>query len=147
MTISSQTPESDAPELSVALDTLCYIIAKAREFDVKAGSSDPGADPLDDDDGDAVVLEDRPSDPVETELRSIIGDLTVDAQIDLVALMWLGRDDGTLDEWDDIRRTAAEEHNKHTASYLVGTPLLSDHLEAGMDVLGLDCSDNEQTSL
>lgn len=144
MTLSSQTPDGEMPELSVPLDTVCYIIAKAREFDVKVGSSDPDADPVDDDDVDAAVLEDRPSDPVEDELHALISGLDEDAQIDLVTLMWLGRDDGTVEDWADLRLTAAEEHNARTARYLLGTPLLGDHLEAGLDLLGLDCSDYDE---
>lgn len=147
MTRSRQTPDFDAPELSIPLDTICFLIEKAREFDVKAGASDPDPDAMDDDDGDAVVLEDRPSDPVEHEMRSLISSLSEDAQIDLVALMWLGRDDGSPEDWDDLRQTAAEEHNRHTARYLLGTPLLSDHLEAGMDILGLDCADYDESSV
>lgn len=148
MTISKQTPDADMPEIRVPLDTVCYIIAKAREFDVKAGSSDPGASSLDDDDIDAAVLEDRPSDPVALELTSIISDLSEGAQIDLVTLMWLGReDDATAEDWDDLRRTAEEEHNERTARYLLGTPLLADHLENGLAAIGRDCSDEMETNL
>ncbi len=73
------------------LDTVCFIIAKSREFDVKTASSDPDASPPDDDGIDAAVLEDRPSDPVEPELKSFVSDLSDGAQIDLVAIMWMGR--------------------------------------------------------
>jgi hypothetical protein len=37
--------------------------------------------------------------------------LNEDEQIDLVALMWLGRGDGTIDEWEDLRSQAAERRN------------------------------------
>ena len=135
-------------ELNVALDTVCSIILMAREFDVKAASTDPSASALDDEDVDAAVLEDRPSDPVAKELTHVIHDLPVDAQIDLVALMWLGREDGNgPEDWPDLRKTAAEEHNSRTARYLRGTPLLSDHLEAGLDPLGLSCAEFYETSV
>jgi hypothetical protein len=128
------------PELSVSLDTICFIIAKAREFDVKTAASDPDTDAMDEDDLAAAVLEDRPSDPVYRELVSVISDLSDDGQIDLVALMWLGRSDGGLEEWEEHRRLAAEEHNDVTAAYLCGTPLLGDHLESGLAEFGLDCT-------
>ena len=147
MTESRQTAEINTPELSIPLDTVCFIIAKAREFDVKTGSSDPDADPLDDDDVDAAVLEDRPSDPVRRELMHVIHDLDEDAQLDLVTLMWLGREDGTADDWADLRQTAAQERNARTAQYLLGTPLLSVHLESGLEAIGLDCSDYDETSV
>jgi len=150
MTISAQTPDTDPatrPDLAVPLDTVCYIIEKAREFDVKAGSTDPDAPDIYDDDVDAAVLEDRPSDPVESELRSVIRDLSEDAQIDLVTLMWLGRDDGSADEWDEVRQIATDEHNTHTAKYLVGTPLLSVHLEAGLEIIGISCAGERTTQV
>ncbi len=135
-------------ELNIGLDTVCSIIAMAREFSGKGGSSDPSASALDDDDVDAAVLEDRPSDPVAAELTHVIHDLTVDAQMDLVALMWLGREDGNgPEDWPGLRRTAAEEHNRHTARYLRGTPLLAVHLEAGLDTLGLSCAGFEDTQV
>lgn len=146
MTLSRQTPDIEPPEIRVPLDTVCFIIEKAREFNVKAGSSDPSASALDDDDLDAAVLEDRPSDPVETEMRSFIADLTDGAQIDLVAIMWLGRRDGP-DDWTEAQQIAAQEHNDHTAQYLVGTPLLADYLEEGLSAIGLSCEDYNETSV
>lgn len=146
MTLSRQTPDTEMPEIRVPLDTVCFIITKAREFDVKVGSSDPSASRLDDDDVDAAVLEDRPSDPVETELHSYISDLTDGAQIDLVAIMWLGRGDGP-DEWAEAQELATSEHNDRTASYLVGTPLLADYLEEGLAAIGRDCSSYMETNV
>jgi hypothetical protein len=140
MTLSRQTPDTDTPDLRVPLDTVCYVIEKAREFDVKTGSSDPSASRLDDDDIDAAVLEDRPSDPVRHELLSVISDLNHGAQVDLVTIMWLGRAEGP-DTWDEARRMAEEGHNDRTAQYLVGTPLLGDYLEEGLNAIGLSCAD------
>lgn len=146
MTLSRQTPDVEMPEIRIALDTICFIISKAREFDVKAGSSDPMASALDEDDMDAAVLEDRPSDPVEAELRSFISDLSDGAQIDLVAIMWLGRGDGP-DDWDEAQSLATTEHNDRTASYLVGTPLLGDYLEEGLAAIGRDCAAYNETTV
>jgi len=135
MTLSKQTPDTDLPEIRVPLDTIRFIIEKAREFDVKVGSSDVAATELDDEDVDASVLEDRPSDPVQHELLSFISDLSDGAQIDLVAIMWLGREGGP-DDWAEAQQTATDEHNDHTAQYLTGTPLLGDYLAEGLAVIG-----------
>lgn len=140
MTMSKQTPDADQPEIRVAMDTVCFIIEKAREFTVKSGSSDSDAPPIYDDDVDAAVLEDRPSDPVEHELMSYISDLSDGAQIDLVAIMWLGRSDGP-DDWEEARQIAADEHNDRTAAYLVHTPLLASYLEEGLAAIGRSCDD------
>lgn len=138
MTLSKQTPDADLPEIRVPLDTVCFIIEKAREFGVKAGSSDSDAPAIYDDDIDAAVLEDRPSDPVQSELVSYISDLSDGAQIDLVAIMWIGREEGP-DDWEEAQRIATDEHNEHTAAYLCGTPLLASYLEDGLGAIGRSC--------
>jgi len=45
-----------------------------------------------------AVLEDHKDDPVAQELTSFIGAMSVDKQIDLVALAWLGRGDFSADD-------------------------------------------------
>lgn len=124
------------PELTIAPDKLRFIIAKAREFDVKdvATSSDDASNAADD--AMLSVLEDRADDPVVRELSGFINALSEDEQIDLVALTWLGRGDGTLDDWDELRAEAARAHNNRTAAYLLGKPLLSNHLEDALSELG-----------
>ena len=146
MTLSRQTPDSALPDIRVPPDTVCFIIAKSREFDVKTASSDPYASPPDDDDIDAAVLEDRPSDPVEAEFKSFVSDLSDGAQIDLVAIMWTGRGDGT-DSWTEAKDLAFSQHNDRTAEYLVGTPLLPDCLEEGLATIGRSFSECEESSV
>jgi hypothetical protein len=71
--------------------------------------------------------------------------MTEDEQIDLVALMRLGRGDGGIDEWDELRREAADEHDGSTASTLLGEPLISDYLAEGLDAFGLTWDDERIT--
>jgi Protein of unknown function (DUF3775) len=130
-----------APNLSISPEKLCFIVVKAREFDVKDVVTDPDDASNPTDDGMLAVLEDHPDDPVFQELTSFIGALTEDEQIDLVALAWLGRGDGTLDDWEDLRSEAARAHNKRTARYLLGLPLLPNHLEDAMSQLGISCEE------
>jgi hypothetical protein len=127
------------PELSIATDKVCFIIAKAREFDVKDVVTDPadGSNPTDD--GMVAVLEDHANDPVLQELVSAIHAMSVDERVDLVTLAWLGRGDGTIDEWSALRAEAARLHNNRTASYLLGLPLLSDYLAEGLSQFGESC--------
>ena len=114
------------PELSVAKDKLCFLIAKAGEFDVKDVVTDVGDSSNATDDGMLSVLEDHRHDPVVQEIASVIFAMSEDEQIDLVALAWLGRGDGTLDDWNELRAEASRAHNKRTAKYLLGMPLLAD---------------------
>lgn len=132
------------PELAISPDKVAFLIEKAREFDVKDAASDPdsGSNPTDDDMID--VLEDNGRDPVEREITGFIEALTEDEQIDLVALMRLGRGDGGIEDWDDLRREAAEGRTAgRTAKYLLGEPMLGDLLADGLEEFGLDWSDPE----
>jgi hypothetical protein len=131
--------DTEAPELAISTGKVCFIIAKAHGFDVKVAVTEPDAGSNPTDDGEIAVLQDYDDDPVREELGSLISDLSLDEQIDLVALTWLGRDDGKASDWDEVRRQAAYAHNRHTADYLCGNPLLGDHLAAGLDALGLSC--------
>lgn len=127
----------ELPSLSISPDKLRFVIEKAREFDVKDVCTDPDLVSNAADDAMLSVLEDHPDDPTYEELRSFIASLTLDEQIDLVALTWLGRGDGGLDDWDDLRAEAARAHNRRTATYLLGKPMLADHLEEALAELGI----------
>ena len=129
------------PSLTISPEKLCFVIAKAREFDVKDVVTDPDVVSNAADDAMMSVLEDHPDDPTYDELKSFIGALTQDEQIDLVALTWLGRGDGTLDDWDDLRDEAARAHNRRTAAYLLGKPMLADHLEEALAQFGISCEE------
>ena len=106
---------------------------------------DPGSNATDD--ADYAVLEDHPDDPVVEEITALVDSLSVDEQVDLVALAWLGRGDYTADDWEAVREEAAGAHNNKTASYLLGMPLLADFLEEGLSLLGYSCEDFEMGHL
>ncbi|MGF1502129.1 MAG: DUF3775 domain-containing protein [Paracoccaceae bacterium] len=126
--------------LSIPLSTVGWIILKAREVDAKdAGGADPGDE---EDNPDAVLLE-TSDDPSVAELTSWIGDLTETQQAELVALFWLGRDDGAAEEFAGLVDEARGQQGARTATYLLGSPMLADHLEAGLETLGISVSDLE----
>jgi len=129
------------PELSISPDKVCFIVVKARDFDAKDVVTDPDDSSNATDDAMLSVLEDHKDDPVVQEISAAIFGMTEDEQIDLVALAWLGRGDGTIEDWDELRAEAARAHNKRTASYLLGMPLLPDHLEEGLSQLGVSCEE------
>lgn len=129
------------PELSISPDKVCFIVVKARDFDAKDVVTDPDDSSNATDDAMLSVLEDHKDDPVVQEISAAIFGMTEDEQIDLVALAWLGRGDGTIEDWDELRAEAARAHNKRTASYLLGMPLLPDHLEEGLSQLGMSCEE------
>ena len=130
------------PNLSISPEKVFFIVAKARQTDSKATESDLASDLSDDD----VVfgLEDHSKETDRSELATFIRGLNVDEQIDLVALMWLGRGDGDLDNWRELRSEAARAHNNRTASYLIGTPMLADYLEEALSQFGKSFEDFEE---
>jgi hypothetical protein len=133
-------------ELSISSETVCFIIVKAREFDVKdeVTEPDPGSNPIDD--GGLAVLEDHPDDPSGQEIRATIAALSVDEKAELIALAWLGRGDYDVKEWRTARSEAETQIGK-TASYLLELPLLGDYLEEGLSMVGRDCEDVEAEHL
>ena len=136
------------PTLSISTEKICFVVMKAREFDVKdvdTSFDDDGSNPADD--AMTEVLEDRPDDPVDQELVAFIEAMSEDEQVDLVTLTWLGRGDGTLADWDELRAEAARVHNKRTASYLLGETLLPDYLEEALAAFGRSCEEFEEDHL
>ncbi len=140
MANTPRRPEIDA-------DTVCRIVVKARQFDVKEGvvESNYGANAADE--GFREVLADYSNDPVYEELKTFIDDLDVDQQCELVALMWMGRGDYGAAEWAQAQGLAHQEHNERTAEYLLGTPLLADYLAEGLAQFGMSCEEIEKSRL
>jgi hypothetical protein len=133
------------PELSIPLDVVSYIVERAKEFDAKEADSDPDSGSNATDDGEADVLEDKPGDLVQRELVNYINVLNVDQQVELVALAWLGRGTYDIDEWEEAKATARQEHNSRTGEYLSGLPLLGDYLQEGLDAFGESIVDTDDT--
>ena len=136
------------PELSISYEKVCFIIAKAREFETKDIVTIPDDASNPSDDRMIEVLEDRPDDAVFQELRSLIGAMSDDEQIDLVALAWLGRGDAGAEGWPELRSEAARAHSRRTtSSYLLTMPLLPNYLQDGLAELGFSCDEFERENL
>lgn len=133
--------------LNIDLETVCFIIFKAREFDAQEGvvDEDPGSNASDD--GFREVLASHGDDRTYDEIKALIDSLDVDEQAALVALTWVGRGDFEAADWDEALATAQERRNDRTAEYLLGQPLLGDLLQNGLGELGLSCSDYEREHL
>ena len=97
------------PELAISAEKVGFLIEKTREYDVKQGSSDPDSGSNGADDNMIDVLEDNGDDPVAREITGFINAMTEDEQLDLVALMRLGRGDGDIDNWAELRSEAADD--------------------------------------
>jgi len=129
------------PELAISAEKVGFLIEKTREFDVKEQVSDPDSGSNGADDNMIDVLEDNGADSVVREITGFINAMTEDERTDLVALMRLGRGDGTIEEWADLRREIVEARDRHVAKTLLGEPLISDYLAEGLDEFGLPWTD------
>ncbi|HUL90141.1 MAG TPA: DUF3775 domain-containing protein [Pseudolabrys sp.] len=143
-----RTVGEDQPSvLTISPEKVFFVIVKRREFDAKDVVTDPSPGSNPSDDNERAILEDHANDPVVEELTSFINSLSEDEQIDLVALAWLGRDDYSAEDWEDVRQEASRAHNERTAGYLLGTPLLGDFLEEGLSLLGYSLEELELNRL
>ena len=125
--------------LSISPRKIAHVIVRARELGVKVARWDTPGDSADAE----TILEARPGDATESELRSFIRNLNDDEKASLVAVMWIGRDSFMADDLAEAIRTAKEEATTPTENYLLGVPHLAEHLEDGMEKLGMDASDAE----
>ena len=110
------------PELGIALDTVCSIVVRAREFDAQEAvvEEDYGSNPIDED--FRSVLEAYPDDPTFQELQAAIDGLNEDEQSALVALVWVGRGDYDVGQWDEALAVARSRRTGPTSRYLLGDP-------------------------
>lgn len=129
------------PSLSLSPDDAFCILLLAREFDEKVEATDPDSGSNGADDGMVDVLEETEDDTIEAELRSAIDGLNDDALLDLIALIWIGRGDFSLDEWADAREAARDIGRERAPRYVAGIPLVSDYLGEALAQLGLSLSD------
>lgn len=94
-----------------------------------------------------VIVMARELTRAEGELRGFLDRLTEEELTSLVAVMWIGRGSFEAEELEDAIATAREEATTPTADYLLGTPHLSDNLEAGLEALGISASETEEDVL
>lgn len=129
------------PEINLSSEIVCQIAARAREFQSKEGVVIPeDPDELNEDDFQQI-LADHKNDLTYTEVCDAINDLEPDQQMTLVAIMYLGRGDFDVDEWEDCFNEARDGWTTHTAEYLLSHPQVADYLEEGLSLLGFSCDD------
>lgn len=127
--------DSDALELGIDPAKVAAVIEKARMFDAKEEMTDPDSGSNATDDGMRDILEESADDATYQELLETIRNLDLDEQVTLVALAWVGRGTYEPGQWAEAVEEARGAHNKHTAEYLLGLPLLGDYLDEGLSAI------------
>jgi hypothetical protein len=85
-----------------------------------------------------IIILARDLDDREAEFDAFIDSLNEDEQAGLVALMWVGRGTFEPEEYAEALSTARHEATTPTADYLKGSLHLADHLEAALELMGID---------
>jgi hypothetical protein len=124
--------------LSIDPDYLRRLVVKVRSFMGKEATElpDEGSNPTDDE-LPSSALQDEEEDLSREEVVEEIRGLEARQQAELVALMWLGRDEGAPEEFEGLVRLALERREVPTEDYLLDHPLVAEHWLEGMERLGL----------
>ncbi len=125
--------------LAVTPDDVLRLTQLAREFhaqDAVVMPDTPGN--FTDDEWSQEALAGHESNTFLDEFRALVGDLEPDQQMEVVALLWLGRGDYTAEEWEQAVLDARDAWNPRTADYLIAHPMLADQIEEGLQLLGYE---------
>lgn len=124
-------------DLNLNPEVIKAIIDRAREFHVKEEVSFPERPHVNPEEFDPMqYLADHKDDLTYREVVTEINALEPDQQTTLVALLYLGRGDYSIDEWNEALAEAKNNWAEHTGEYLMGHPLLADYLEEALMMHG-----------
>jgi hypothetical protein len=125
--------------LDINPEIVCLLIDKLREFHAKEEVTIPEVPGSPSDDWARQVLADHADDSCYQEIVDTVHDLEPIQQVNLVALLWLGRGDYDIEEWDEVVAEAKAQWTPRTAEYLAATPLVADYLEEALGMHGHSC--------
>lgn len=125
--------------LDVNPEIVCQLIQLAREFHAQEEVVIPEVNGNPSGDWARQTLASHADDLTFQEFRSIVQDLEPGQQQQIVVLLWLGREDYTLDDWDEILEQAQTDWTPKTAEYLIVHPLLAEFLTEGLELFGYTC--------
>lgn len=127
--------------LLINTEVVCRLIELAQSFHARelSGMTDESSNAADD--WTQSMLADHKDNTSYTEFAAVVNDLDAERQQELVALLWIGRGDYTLEEWDDVMEQARDQWTPETARYLMDHPLLADELREGLEMHGYTCDE------
>ena len=124
--------------LSIDPDYLRRLVVKVRSFMGKEAPElpDDGSNPTDDE-LPSSALQDQDDDLSREEVVEEIRGMGRRQQAELVALMWLGRDEGEPEEFAQLVIEALQRREVPTEDYLLDHPHVAEHWLEGMERLGI----------
>lgn len=127
------------PELAISSEKVCALIEAAREI---AGvvPSTAGDRTTTGDDSRLVTMEGDPDTDIRRrEAIEFIAGLNVEEQLNLLALIWLGRGDYAIFEWDEALSAAEGRIAARDPDFMLGDAALPQYLGDGLEAFGLSC--------
>ena len=130
-------------ELRISSEKVCAFIEAAREVAGKVPST-AGDRTTTGDDSRLVTIEEpegigEDEDARRGEMIEFVAGLNVEEQTDLLALIWLGRGDYELAEWDDAVAEAEARIAARDPDYMIGDAALPEYLGGGLEAFGRSC--------
>ncbi|WP_142849182.1 DUF3775 domain-containing protein [Telmatospirillum sp. J64-1] len=131
-------------DLNITVDKVCEIIQHAQELGGKA-------QPIDDDspvggsgdDSPLSPMQEYSGDPTYQILVDLIEELPPDEQADLLAMLWVGRGDFDVTEFEDAQSRANDEVGEGIAPQrIIDHPLLAEYLISSLQDLGYECPED-----
>lgn len=129
------------PELRINSDKVCEFLEAAREVAGKVPATSGDQTSTGDDSPLAFMEDDGGRDPVRQQMIEFVAGLNVEEQTDLLALIFLGRGDFSLSEWDEALREASDRIAAGDPRYMIGERALPGYLEEALEKFGKTCPD------
>ena len=125
----------------IDLEALCHIIAKAREFQAKEDVVLPDTPGSPSEDWALQILADHSDDHSLGEMTRAISEMSQRQRAELVALMWLGRGDYAIEDWETAVDDAIGDYSLNAAAYLLAHPMAANDLLEGLIAHGYSCQE------
>lgn len=128
------------PELGINPEKVCAYIEMAREVaGLKISTAGDATSSGDDSPLESMIEERDGSDPRWREMVAFVGGLDAGEQVNLLALILLGRGDYAIEEWDDALAEARDSIEDRSADFMIGDPALPGYLLEALDAFDEAC--------
>lgn len=129
------------PELRISVDKVCQFLEAAREVAGKVPTTAGDRTSSGDDSPLKFMEEDGDQDPITQQMVEFVAGLNVEEQVDLLALIYLGRGDFGLAEWSDAVAAARDRIDAREADFMIGERALPEYLGEALEAFGKTCPD------
>jgi hypothetical protein len=125
------------PELRINPDKVCEFIEAARELSGRVTPTTGDQTSTGDDSALELGMERRSDDPTRLQMVEFVAGLNVEEQTDLLALIYMGREDAA--DWDEALDMARDRIDGNDADFMIGDPGLPEYLSEGLEFFGKSC--------